>query len=224
MSTQKSSKSSVQADSLDTSLMLSVELSEEAKAAVLTRNATLPLWNAPEGSTFVELLRSQPISRIVWEDPNVLTANHWNPNHVLTKEMRLLEFSIKRQGFIQPILISKDRIIIDGFHRHTIAKRNGWLVPCAVLDISPIERKLLTVRINRAKGVHIAVRMADLIKELVADGATREQIAQEIGGDVAEVELLMKEDVFEKFNLTGYEYSKAWIPRKTNAAKRKAKK
>lgn len=221
MSTQKSLKGSALEDSLDTSLMLSVELSEAAKVAVLTRNATLPLWNAPEDSTFVELLRSQPISRIVWEDPNVLTANHWNPNHVLTKEMRLLEFSIRRQGFIQPILISSDKIIIDGFHRHTIAKRNGWLVPCAVLEITPIERKLLTVRINRAKGVHIAVRMADLIKELIADGATREQIAQEIGGDVAEVELLMKEDVFEKFNLEGHEYSKAWIPK---AKKGKAKK
>lgn len=220
MSTQKSSKASLHIGSLDTSLMLSVELSEAAKVAVLTQGATLPIWSGHDGSTFVERLRSQPISRIVWEDPNVLTANHWNPNHVLTKEMRLLEFSMKRQGWIQPILISSDRVIIDGFHRHTIAKRNGWLVPCAVLDISPIERKLLTVRINRAKGVHIAVKMADLIKELLADGATKEQIAQEIGGDTAEVELLMKEDVFEKFKLDGHQYSKAWIPRKVHEKKR----
>lgn len=155
-----------------------------------------------------------PIERIEWIDPNTLTANDYNPNVVMTKEMRLLEFSLKRQGWIQPILITKEKIIIDGFHRHTIAKRNDWLVPCAVLDIDDVERRLLTVRINRAKGSHIAVRMSDLVQGLLADGVTAEKIAEEIGGDRAEVELLSKKDVFEKFQLEGYEYSKSWIPRK----------
>lgn len=156
-----------------------------------------------------------PIENLVWHDPNTLTANDYNPNFVFTKEMRLLELSLRKQGWIQPILITKDKTIIDGFHRHTIAKRNGWLVPCAVLDIDDVERKLLTVRINRAKGSHIAVRMSDLIQSLLDEGVTKEQIAEEIGGDIAEVELLAKKDVFEKFNLEGHTYSKAWIPRKT---------
>ncbi len=163
-----------------------------------------------------------PIEKIEWRDPNTLVANDYNPNHVFTKEMRLLEFSLKRNGWIQPILITKDGIIIDGFHRHLISKKNGWLVPCAVLDISDVERRLLTVRINRAKGAHIAVRMSELIQGLLADGVTRETIAQEIGSDITEVELLSKKDVFEKFSLEGYEYSKSWIPKKVKKDGKKA--
>lgn len=164
-----------------------------------------------------------PIEDIQWIDPNTLTANDYNPNVVFTKEMRLLEFSLKKQGWIQPILINKDKVIIDGFHRHTIAKRNDWLVPCAVLDIDDVERRLLTVRINRAKGSHIAIRMSELIQGLLADGVAKETIAQEIGGDLAEVELLAKKDVFEKFNLEGHTYSRSWIPKKNNAKKRTQK-
>lgn len=163
-----------------------------------------------------------PIENIEWRDPNTLTANDYNPNVVFTKEMRLLEFSLNRQGWIQPILINKDGVIIDGFHRHTIAKRNGWLVPCAVLDIDDVERRLLTVRINRAKGSHIAIRMSELIQGLLADGVPRETIAQEIGGDLAEVDLLAKKDVFEKFNLDNHAYSRSWIPRSNKKAKKKA--
>ncbi len=161
-----------------------------------------------------------PIEAIEWIDPNTLQANDYNPNVVFTKEMRLLEFSLKKQGWIQPILITKDLTIIDGFHRHTIAKRNGWLVPCAILDIDDVERRMLTIRINRAKGSHIAIRMSDIIKGLLADGVTVEHIAESIGGDKAEVELLSRDNVFEKFNLDGHEYSRSWIPRSIKIKKK----
>lgn len=166
---------------------------------------------------------SSPIENIEWIDPNTLKANDYNPNFVFGKEMQLLEFSLKRQGWIQPILITKDHTIIDGFHRHLISKRNGWLVPCAVLDINDVERRLLTVRINRAKGAHIALRMSDLIKVLLAEGVDPTYIAKEIGGDKAEVELLSRDSVFEKFNLEGHQYSRSWIPKKNPAKKTHAK-
>lgn len=154
-----------------------------------------------------------PIENIEWRDPNTLKANDYNPNVVFSKEMKLLEFSLKRQGWIQPLLITKNGTIIDGFHRFTISKRNNWLVPCAILDIDDVERRLLTVRINRAKGSHIAIRMSEIIQSLLKEGVTKEHIAESIGGDVAEVELLSKESVFEKFDLDGHEYSKSWVPK-----------
>lgn len=157
-------------------------------------------------------LPNSPIENIQWIDPNTLVANDYNPNVVFTNEMRLLEFSLKKQGWIQPILVTKTFTIIDGYHRHLISKKNDWFVPCAILDISDVDRKLLTIRINRAKGSHIAVRMSDLVNSLLEAGVTKEYIAQEIGGDVEEVELLSKKDVFEKFNLEGFEYTKSWIP------------
>lgn len=161
----------------------------------------------------MQKLPNSPIENIVWKNPNDLIANDYNPNVVFTNEMKLLEFSLKRQSWIQPILISKENIIIDGFHRYTIAKRNDWLVPCAVLDISDIERRLLTIRINRAKGSHIAIRMSDIIKGLLRDGVTEAEIAEHIGADKEEVRLLSLEDVFESFDLENHTYSKSWIPK-----------
>lgn len=104
-----------------------------------------------------------PLESVVWRDPNELNANEYNPNRVLTLEMELLKLSIERTGWLQPILISKSDVIIDGFHRTTIARLNGWLVPCCVLDLDERERMMLTVRINRAKGTHVALRMSDLV-------------------------------------------------------------
>jgi ParB-like chromosome segregation protein Spo0J len=156
-----------------------------------------------------------PIEKIEWIDPNTLTANNYNPNFVFTKEMRLLELSIKKQGWLQPILITRNKTIIDGFHRHTIAKRNNWLAPCAILDLDETERKLLTVRINRAKGTHIAVRMSELIQGLLDSGVSKKQIAEEIGADEDEVDILALKDIFEKFDLDNHKYSKAWIPSKS---------
>jgi len=156
-----------------------------------------------------------PIEKIEWIDPNTLTANNYNPNFVFTKEMRLLELSIKKQGWLQPILITRNKTIIDGFHRHTIAKRNNWLAPCAILDLDDTERKLLTVRINRAKGTHIAVRMSELIQGLLDSGVSKKQIAEEIGADEDEVDILALKDIFEKFDLDNHKYSKAWIPSKS---------
>src|SRR5256885_364426 len=95
-----------------------------------------------------------PIEMIEWRDPETLDANLYNPNVVVSKEMELLKLSLERQGWIQPILITPNGTIIDGFHRTTIARLNGWLVPCAVLDLDEKERMILTVRINRAKGSH----------------------------------------------------------------------
>ena len=162
-----------------------------------------------------------PLENIQWLDPNTLSANDYNPNVVFTKEMRLLEFSLKKQGWIQPLLITAEKTIIDGFHRYTISRRNGWLVPCAVLKIDDIERRLLTIRINRAKGSHIAIRMSDIVKGLLKEGVAPEIIAEGIGGDKEEVELLSRDSVFEKFDLQGHEYSKSWIPRNNKIIKRK---
>ena len=63
-----------------------------------------------------------PIENVVWVDVSKLKMNDYNPNKVLRSEMILLELSITRNGWIQPILITEDYEIIDGFHRATLAK------------------------------------------------------------------------------------------------------
>lgn len=166
-----------------------------------------------------------PIDNIEWVDVNELSPNDYNPNVVYNKELELLEFSILKNGWIQPILVNIEgdnrKIIIDGFHRHSLAKRSkrlqerfGKKVPVAYLTLSTAERMLLTIRINRAKGSHIAYKMSDIIKTLVEEYSMPiSKIMKEIGATKDEVDLLLMNDVFKKLDIQNHKYSRAWYPR-----------
>jgi hypothetical protein len=70
---------------------------------------------------------------------------------------------------------------------------------------------LLTVRINRAKGTHIAAKMEGLIKDVVLRyGYTIKQVAKEIGADRHEVEMLLQENVFKQKDTENHAYTRAW--------------
>lgn len=166
-------------------------------------------------------IEQMPINNVEWVDVNELKANDYNPNVVFTKEMELLKFSLLKQGWIQPVLVTQDYEIIDGFHRSSLAKADkqvqkmtGGKVPVVIMNLSEPQRMLLTIRINRAKGSHVAIKMADIIKSLVNDyGMPVKDICKEIGATKDEIELLQLEDVFKKHNVNKEsKYSKAWIP------------
>jgi ParB-like chromosome segregation protein Spo0J len=177
----------------------------------------------------------QPIDNIRWIDAERLDANDYNPNYVLTTEMKLLKLSLLAQGWIQPVLVVSRLVpvecggeappvlieryeIIDGFHRSTLCKTDkevnemtGGMVPCAVLDLSEADRKMLTVRINRAKGSHVAAKMHELITSLVNDHEVPiTELCKQLGADKAEIELLLQESVFKKQNIEDHPYSRAW--------------
>lgn len=164
--------------------------------------------------------QADPIERVEWRDAASLHANDWNPNVVFDRELQLLEHSILTNGWIQPVLISKSGMVIDGFHRWQLSATSKALrakykgkCPCVVLDITDAEAMLLTVRINRAKGSHQATRMSALVKRLVdKHGMSREDIATGIGAAPGEVDLLYQDSIFKARNLKDYKFSKAWVP------------
>lgn len=168
-------------------------------------------------------LADNPIANIQWIPVDDLYANDWNPNHVLAPEMRLLKLSLLKQKWIQPVLVAKTEKgyrITDGFHRSTLCREDkdvraltGGLVPCSVLEMSDAEAMLLTVRINRAKGSHNALRMHELVKAVVATGFTPEQVAAEIGATKHEIDTLLLENVFQDLKVAETPYSKAWQPK-----------
>jgi ParB-like chromosome segregation protein Spo0J len=167
-------------------------------------------------------IENMPISNIEWIEVDELNANDYNPNVVFTKEKELLKFSIIKNGWIQPILTTEENIIIDGFHRATLAKTDKEVkeltngkVPVVRMKLSEPERMLLTIRINRAKGSHIAVKMGDIIKKLINNyGISKKEIMEQIGATKDEIELLMLDNVFKKYEFNEEsEYSKAWVPK-----------
>lgn len=164
---------------------------------------------------------TDPISSIEWRDAATLNANDYNPNVVFNAELRLLEKSILMTGWVQPVLIIPDGTIVDGFHRSMLSRDSKALreryhgkVPCAVLDMTRPEAMLATIRMNRAKGTHVAVRMSEIVRELVdVHNISPEQIASEIGATADEIELLRQDGVFKMKNIAGYTYSRAWYPK-----------
>lgn len=92
----------------------------------------------------------------------------------------------------------------------------GDLVPVARLNIGEAEAMAMTVRINRAKGTHAAIRMADLVKSLIDDhGWEVERVMREIGASREEVNRLHEDSIFTAKGLADYRYGKAWIPVET---------
>jgi hypothetical protein len=162
----------------------------------------------------------EPVENIQWIPCDELKANHYNPNRVMNAEMNLIEKSILRTGWIQPILVNTNKTIIDGFHRWTLSRLSSQLrekyhgkVPCAVLDVSDAEAMVITVRINRAKGTHLAFRMSEYVRELVEKHKyPMDELAVAIGATFEEVQLLMKSDVFEHKDIQNWAYSEAWFP------------
>lgn len=167
--------------------------------------------------------RKHPIENIKWTPTEELQSNDYNPNTVLTAEMDLLAFSLMKQGWIQPILASSQKEeggypIIDGYHRWWLTGNHdgvramtGGKVPVAFLDLTRAERIALTVRINRAKGVHAALKMHELVLELHEEHEwTMKKIGEEIGADRDEVNLLLADGVFGKKKIHLHAYSPAW--------------
>ena len=75
---------------------------------------------------------------------------------------------------------------------------------------------LLTIRINRAKGNHVAIKMHDIIKTLIdTHNVTEEYIIKSIGATKDEVNLLYKDGVFDALNIKEHKYSRAWKSPKT---------
>ena len=143
-----------------------------------------------------------------------LKPNPWNPNKVMKPEMDLLRVSIEKSGFCFPLIVLKENetsyMIVDGFHRHLIAKEYGMeYVPVIILDESLDEYMNATIRFNRAKGVHQIIDMSKLVLDLVRLGNTDEQIAHNLGMDMDEV-LRLKQISGLKEAFANREFSKSW--------------
>lgn len=104
-------------------------------------------------------VRLVPISKV--------QANDYNPNKMESKMFRLLKKSIIEDGLTMPIVtfydIESDKyIIVDGFHRYTVLlKMKIEEIPVSVIEKSLDERRISTIRHNKAKGTH----QLDLIKK-----------------------------------------------------------
>tara|TARA_R110000822_G_scaffold278162_1_gene400183 strand:- start:345 stop:887 length:543 start_codon:yes stop_codon:yes gene_type:complete len=145
----------------------------------------------------VDFLIKQPISNVIWKSRAELHPNNYNPNKVAPPEMELLIISILEDGWTQPIVILPDGQIVDGFHRYTVSAdkrlldRYNGMVPTVTIDIDPVHRQMSTIRHNRARGTHGILPMASIVRSIVEDGVSKEEIQTRLGMEDEEVDRLV---------------------------------
>jgi ParB-like chromosome segregation protein Spo0J len=130
--------------------------------------------------------------RIVPRDS--LIPNDYNPNIVLSGNLELLERSILTNGWTLPIVVRPDMTIIDGFHRWTVAGReplrsklNGMVPVVIVNHTDPAQNIYGTITHNRARGVHQLGPMKSIVKQLMEQGKTVDEIGMQLGMKAEEV-------------------------------------
>ena len=121
-------------------------------------------------------------------NPEEIKENKYNPNEMTDSIMKHLIKEIKRVGFLQPILINKENIIIDGEHRWKASKELGLKeIPCIKVDMDEKEAKLTTVNMNQIKGELNPVKFAELVKDLESNFSLSE-LADNLNMSLAELE------------------------------------
>ncbi|MCM1295983.1 MAG: ParB N-terminal domain-containing protein [Muribaculaceae bacterium] len=165
-----------------------------------------------------------PLNSLHWVDHDKLKANDYNPNKVTADNLRLLEQSIETNGWTLPIVVRPDYTIIDGFHRWTVSGREplksrlGGQVPVVIVDHKDHADDIYgTITHNRARGSHLLEPMKAIVKQLMDEGKTVDQIGKELGMRPEEIFRLSdftRDEFLEMMIGNAKEYSNAKIYRK----------
>jgi len=162
-----------------------------------------------------------PLSTLQWVDRSLLKPNDYNPNKVSRENLKLLTQSILTNGWTLPLVVRPDYTIIDGFHRWTVSGEEpllsilGGKVPVVIVKHEDASDDVYgTVTHNRARGTHLLEPMKAIIKRLLADGKTVQEISKQLGMKPEEVFRLSdfsREDFLTMMTGGKQEYSKAEI-------------
>lgn len=162
---------------------------------------------------------SDPLSTLQWVEREKVKPNDYNPNKVSKQNLELLIQSILTNGWTLPIVVRTDLTIIDGFHRWTVAGEEplksmlDGKVPIVIVKHKEHSEDIYgTVTHNRARGTHLLEPMKAIVKELLGEGKTVEEIGKQLGMKPEEVFRLSdfsKEDFLRMMIKPNQGYSKA---------------
>lgn len=166
--------------------------------------------------------RREPVDCVIWVPAEKVEANDYNPNRVAPPEMKLLQHSIRQDGYTQPIVAYDEGDyyeVVDGFHRNRVGKEcadirervRGYLPITLVNEdrTDRCDRIAATIRHNRARGKHVVMGMSDIVLELSRRNWSDEKIARELGMEPDEV-LRLKQITGLAELFMDQEFSEAW--------------
>lgn len=162
---------------------------------------------------------SSPLSTLQWVDRDRVKPNDYNPNKVSKQNLELLKQSILTNGWTLPIVVRPDFTIIDGFHRWTVAGEEPLKsmlegkVPVVIVEHKDKAGNIYgTVTHNRARGTHLLEPMKAIVRELMGEGKSVEEISKQLGMRPEEIFRLSdfsKEDFLNMMIKPNQGYSKA---------------
>lgn len=166
--------------------------------------------------------KNEPVDCVLWVPADQVEANDYNPNTVAPPEMKLLQLSIREDGYTQPIVAygTNDYYeVVDGFHRNRVGKEcneikeriHGYL-PITIINPDredKSDRIASTIRHNRARGKHQVTAMSDIVLELSRRNWSDQKIAKELGMEPDEV-LRLKQITGLAELFADQEFSEAW--------------
>jgi len=178
---------------------------EEQARSIAEQLAALPLPERIEALNRVRTVlhevspfQDEPVDLVLWVRGEQVEPNDYNPNVVYRPEMRLLETSIQKDHFTQPVVThttGNGHIIVDGEHRYIVATTNkrvtkqlhGYLPVTVTRSTTEEERMASTIRHNRARGVHRLDNMTDIVLSMLREDWTDDEVARQLGMDADEI-------------------------------------
>jgi ParB-like chromosome segregation protein Spo0J len=142
--------------------------------------------------------------------------NSYNPNRMQHKIMKLLKLSIIEDGFLFPVLVIHDAtrdlyVIVDGEHRyHAMKSLKAEHLPCIVLQRDISERRVMTERMNKTRGMHLLEKKKENFIALLEEGKfTLPELSQKMALEAEEIVIYKKKgSIVEEFKDS--EFSNAW--------------
>ncbi|EOZ4982664.1 ParB-like nuclease domain-containing protein [Proteus mirabilis] len=171
--------------------------------------------------------KNEPTDCVLWIKQQQVIANDYNPNVMSPTEKRLLETSLVKDGYTQPVVVlpiqqSKNKPsqwqVVDGYHRYLLSKKNslnkrinGYL-PITILDVEShtmADQMAATIRHNRARGQHQVAAMSNIVRDLSRLGWNDQKIGDELGMSQDEV-LRLKQISGLAELFSEHDFSEAW--------------
>lgn len=96
-----------------------------------------------------------------------LKPSAYNPREITEKDFSSLKKSIQEFGFVEPVVINKEKGIIGGHMRVKAAQELSMeTIPCVTVDLPPEREKLLNLALNRISGRWNTQKLGELIVDL----------------------------------------------------------
>ena len=125
-------------------------------------------------------------------DVGLLRVDGDNPNRLSVRRFEALKKSIRRWGFVVPIITNKDLLVADGEHRLLAAKELGFKKVSVVrLPVDDVDRRLLRQVMNKIRGEHDLYLDAEEYYRLVCEDS-RDLIKQFLNESDLRINNLLK--------------------------------